>query len=82
MKFEFLGDQKPLFEEPFSDFIRNISEAPSKCSPEWIEVNDCDYLRNPLQEFKNHFCRLPKYESLETLKGKTRKDLFIYASIG
>ena len=45
---------------PFTDFIQNMSKAPSK---------SCDYLKNPSQDFKN-------YESLAKQEGTIRVSLF------
>ena len=41
---------------PFSDFIQNLSQAPSKCLSNWIKVDKWDYFKNPSQELKIYFC--------------------------
>ena len=33
---------------PPSDFIRNMSQAPSKCLKQWIKVDRLDYFKNEL----------------------------------
>ena len=40
----------------FSDFIQNLSQAPSKCLSEHKSGYKLDYLKNPSRDFKNHFC--------------------------
>ena len=41
---------------PFSDFIQNISQAPSSSVQVLIWEDKLDYLKNPSQDFKNYFC--------------------------
>ena len=31
---------------PLSDFILNMSQAPSKCFKQWIKVDKLDYFKN------------------------------------
>ena len=39
-----------------SDFIQNLSQAPSKCLSKHKSEDKLDYLKNPSQNFKNYFC--------------------------
>ena len=64
----------------FSDFIQNLSQAPSKYLSEHKSGDKFDYLKNPSRDFKFFFV-LGSYESLAMLDGKTRKDPFFYNSI-
>ena len=41
---------------PFSDFIQNLSQAPSSSLHVLILEDKLDYLNNPLQDLKNSFC--------------------------
>ena len=41
---------------PFCNFIKNLSQALSKCLSNWIKVNKQDYFTNTSQEFRNYFC--------------------------
>ena len=50
----FLG-QMPLFEVPFSNFIQNMSLAPSMCLFTWIKVDKLDFLKIGSCYFKNSF---------------------------
>ena len=44
----------------FSDFIQNLSQAPSKCLSKHKSEDKLDYLKNPSRDFKNYFCsRVP-----------------------
>ena len=40
----------------FSDFIQNLFQAPSKCLSKHKSGDKMDYLKNPLQNFKNYLC--------------------------
>ena len=41
---------------PFSDFIQKMSQAPASSVQVLIREDKLDYLKNPLQDFKNSFC--------------------------
>ena len=66
---------------PFSDFIHDMSQAPSKVLSKWIKVDKWDYLKYPSEEFDNSFCE-GSYESLQRLEGKNRKVPFFKVQSG
>ena len=61
---------------PFSDFIHDMSQAPSKGLSKWINGK---YLKYPSEEFENP---MSSYESLQRLEGKNRKVPFFKVQSG
>ena len=61
---------------PLSDFIRNMSQALSKCKSRWIKVDKWDYFKNASQELKNSFC------FYEKLKAKLERPHFFKVQSG
>ena len=41
------GQMRSAMKVPFSDFIQNMSQAPTMCLSNWIKVDKYDYLKNP-----------------------------------
>ena len=67
---------------PFWDFFQNVSQAPFKCLSKWIKVYQWNYLKKSLARINCGLFRVPTYESLERLEGKTREAPFFKVQSG
>ena len=65
----------------WSDFIQNMSQAPSKCLKQRIKVDKLDYFKKSIIEFEKNLFVLGADEYLGRLDGKIRKCLFFYVKI-
>ena len=85
MKFDFFWLKAFIWSAkkvPFWDFFQNVSQAPFKCLSKWIKVYQWNYLKKSLARINCGLFRVPTYESLERLEGKTREAPFFKVQSG
>ena len=66
---------------PLFNIILNMYQALPSSAHVLIREDKLDYLKNPSQDFKNHFCS-KSFESLATLECKIRASLFFRVQSG